>query len=125
MSSSSLPAFLKGLAAAVGEKIVSREVEYNGVTETFHFRRITGDEADDLSLALVGDDGKMETAKLRGNISRQIALSLCDEEGRPVATAAEIGALDAGLRSRFHAIYDELNGAPGKAHKAENESGSA
>lgn len=125
MSSKTLPAFLKGLAAAVGEKIVSREVEYNGVAESFHFRRITGDEADDLSLALIGEDGKMDNSKLRGNISRQIALSLCDESGNPVATAEDIGSLDAGLRSKFHAIYEELNGAPGKDQKAANDSGSA
>lgn len=125
MTSNTLPAFLKGLAAAVGEKIIAREVEYNGVTEVFHFRRITGDEADDLSLALVGDDGKMDTFKLRGNISRQIAVSLCDEDGKPVATADEIGGLDAALRSKFHAIFDELNGAPGKDQKAANESGSS
>ena len=125
MSSSTLPAFLKGLASAIGEKIVAREVEYNGVTDTFHFRRITGDEADELSLALIGDDGKMEAAKLRGNISRQIAMSLCDENGKPVATAEQIGSLDAALRSKFHAIFDELNGAPGKDQKAANDSGSA
>lgn len=124
MSSNSLPAFLKGLAAAVGEKIVAREVEYNGVAETFHFRRITGDEADELGLALLGDDGKVESAKLRGNVSRQIAISLCDENGNPVATAAEIGALDAALRGKFNTIFDELNGAPGKGQQAANDSGS-
>lgn len=100
MSSTTLPAFLKGLASAIGDKIVAREVEYNGVTDTFHFRRITGDEADELSLALIGEDGKMEAAKLRGNISRQIAMSLCDENGKPVATAEQIGELDAALRSK-------------------------
>lgn len=125
MSSNSMNAFLKGLAAAVGQKVVAREIEYNGATDTFYFRKITGDEADDISLALIGEDGKVESAKLKGNISRQIATSLCDEDGKPVATAAEIGALDNALRSKFHAVFDELNGAPGKGQKEEIESGSA
>ena len=125
MSSNSLPAFLKGLASAVGEKIVSREIEYNGATDTFHFRRISGDESDELSLALIGDDGKMDASKLRGNISRQVALSLCDEDGKPVATAEQIGALDAALRSRFHEVFEQINGAPGKDQKAANDSGTS
>ena len=125
MGSSSLPAFLKGLAAAIGEKIIAREIEYNGVTETFHFRRITGDEADELNLALINDSGKMEASKLKGNISRQVAKSLCDENGNPVATADQIGALDVALRSKFHEVYEEINGAPGKDQKAESDSGSS
>jgi hypothetical protein len=125
MGSSSLPAFLKGLAAAIGEKIIAREIEYNGVTETFHFRRITGDEADELNLALINDSGKMEASKLKGNISRQVSKSLCDENGNPVATAEQIGALDVALRSKFHEVYEEINGAPGKDQKEESDSGSA
>lgn len=92
----------------------ARDITYNDVTETFHFRRITGDEADGLNLFLVGDDGKMDTAKLKGNISRQIAISLCDESGNAVATPEEIGTLDAALRARFHDVYKDLNEAPGE-----------
>lgn len=101
--------FLKGLEAAIGPKVVARDVEYNGATETFHFRRITGDEADELSLHILGEDGKMDATKLKGNVSRQVAASLCDEQGNAVATAEQIGSLDAALRGRFHEHYQELN----------------
>src|SRR5690606_5661655 len=74
------------LKAATAPKVVSREIEHDGQTVTFYFRAITADEADDLSIALYGDDGKIDRALFRGNVSRQVAKSLCDEQGKPIAT---------------------------------------
>ena len=113
------------LKAATAPKVVSREIEHDGQTVTFYFRAITADEADDLSIALYGDDGKIDRALFRGNVSRQVAKSLCDEQGKPIATPDEIGRLPVGLRAKLQQVFEDINGVSKekKDPEAANDSG--
>lgn len=117
----------KVLAAASGQKIVTREIEFLGETQTVHFRRISGDEADQLNLMFLGDDGKLDKNRMVGNVSRQLAISMCDEQGKPLATAEEIGAEDIGLRTKLFEAFEDANGlkVAGKDQPAANDSGSS
>ena len=123
--------FLGNLEKVAGRKVVAREIEYDGEVQTLYFRKISGDEADELNLALLDEEAKMDPAKLKGNLSRQIATSLCDENGDPVATGPELNALaamigdfPAALRAQFAEAFESINGAKSRGKDLKDESGS-
>jgi hypothetical protein len=106
--------FLESIADMVGPAIVPRDVEHNGVTRKFHFRKITGEDADAILMSMMDENNKFDRAKIKGNVGRQIAASLCDEQGNLIATDAEINSLPVELRNKFEAIVTELNGGAEK-----------
>jgi hypothetical protein len=116
--------FLKGLAAVAAMAVVERDIEFDGVTEKFHFKRISGHDADAIALDIaLDDDGKPTRTSVLHSVAAQVAASLCDESGKPVATAAEIDALPAGMRQRFVEVMNEVNGFTRKKSST-GESGS-
>lgn len=106
--------FAESIAALIGQPIVARDIEANGVTQTFYFRKLSGEDADQLLLEIMGDDNRVDRAKMKGNIGRQVAACLCDEQGNAVATPEEINALPVDLRNKFEAIVTEVNGGAEK-----------
>lgn len=113
--------FLESIADMIGPPIVSKDIEHNGVTKTFYFRKLSGAEADTLLLDLMSeDDNKLDRKKMVGNIGRQLAVCLCDENGNAIATAEEINSMrDVKLRSKFEAAANEVNGVIEKKDSAD------
>jgi hypothetical protein len=102
--------FLESIADMIGPAIVSKEIEHNGVKRTFHFRKVSGEEADNLLLTLLDDEGKYDRAKMKGNVGRELAVVLVDENGKTIATADEINSLPGALRAKLDAASKEVNG---------------
>lgn len=76
--------------------------------EAIFLKPLTSEERDGFESSIVGVDGKSRNmANLR---ARLVALCWCDEDGKPVGNAKEIGALRADLVGALFAKIREING---------------
>ncbi len=118
--------FQKAIAELVGPSVIPKPIEFNGVTKTFYFRRISGLQADELLQSILTEDNKVDQVKTVGSAGREVAASICDEDGNPVASADEINALPGPLRAKLAAAVKEVNGlGEKKPSAAESDSGSS
>lgn len=92
-----------------------REIQVGDVKETFHFRRIPYGDSQRISTLPFSVDAA--TGKPSFNMARVsernaalVAASLCDEDGKPVVTAAQVGELDADVATKLHSAASEVNG---------------
>jgi hypothetical protein len=113
----------QALADLIGAEVVERDVEFNGRTTKMHFRLITGESADEMQLASLTEDNKLDRRAFAEMPSREIAASLCDADGKLIATFDEVRAIPAALRKALHAIVSEVNGV-GAKKSSPTESGS-
>lgn len=73
------------------------------------FRHLTGAESDKMQLDTINENGKVEYRKLNGYRARLVALCLCDEQGRSVATAEDVQKWDNDIIGELHDICKKLN----------------
>lgn len=103
--------FIESIADMIGPKIVPKEIVHNGVTRTFYFRQVSGEEADTLLVGMIDlESGKVDRTKMKGNAGRELAIALVDADGNQLATAEEINSLPAGLRSKLEAALKQVTG---------------
>jgi hypothetical protein len=101
---------IQELIAAAGPQIKDVEIEFSGVKTTLHLRRLTFREAGTLNAQLLGPDGKVETAKIGAYRESLVAQTVCDEDGKPVCTAAEVGDWPVALVDVVEKAVREANG---------------
>jgi hypothetical protein len=68
-------------------KIESHQTSFG---EEISIRQLNLLERDDYNLSVIGDDGKVDVSRLRGNKARLIALCLVDEEGKKLLTEQDV-----------------------------------
>ena len=114
---------IEELAELIGPPVVERDVEFNGRTKKMHFRLISGESADEMQLASLTEENKLDRRAFAEMPSREIAASLCDESGNLITTFDEVRRLPAAVRKVLHAVVSEVNGINGKK-SSPTESGS-
>lgn len=81
---------------------VEVSLEQFGKDAVFYLRPLRSADRDNFEASVVGTDGKRDLRNLR---ARLVSLCLCNEDGEPIATADQIGALRADL---VGALFDEV-----------------
>lgn len=92
-----------------GGSVIPRELTYKGKTETFYFRDLGADEAEDFFSQF---DAEKKTKHLRSKI---IAKILCTKDGGDAITEAEAGKLATAFATDLQAVCFEVNGIGDKA----------
>lgn len=74
------------------------------------FRHLTGAESDKMQLSSIDEaTGKVQYKKLEGYRAKLVAMSLCDAEGRLVATQEQVQSWDNDIINELHGICKKLN----------------
>lgn len=88
--------------SSFGSKPVEVKLEQFGKDAVFYLKPLTSADRDNFEASVVGIDGKRNLLNLR---ARLVALCWCNEEGKPIGSAKEIGTLRADL---VGALFDEI-----------------
>lgn len=102
----------------LGEEVQQLPVTLGGKTVLRYFRQITDGEAREIFKPVPGEDAEARTLRLMRGL---VAASLCDDQGRPVGTADEAGALPLRLRQELFVIAGRVNGIIPPADAAQPE----
>ncbi len=86
----------------VGSKPVEIEIEVDGQTETFHFKRLSGSEVDNIQLHVISS-------------------SLVEEDGKPFLNEKEANDLPQSLRDALFRAASDLNNLTPKKDEAPEE----
>lgn len=89
----------------IGESFIARDITFKDKTRTFHFKELLADEAEEF-FGKIDKDAK----KNKGLRNRLLALTLCDEKGKPAISEAEAGKLPNELANKLQDAALEVNG---------------
>lgn len=98
---------LEQFQSTFGSKPVKFVLEKFGKDAAFYLKPLISADRDAFEASVVGVDGKRDLYNLR---ARLVALCLCDEDGKVLGTAKQIGLLRADLVGELFTEVRHMNG---------------
>ena len=89
--------------------------------EQVFVKQITAAQAEAYQFKRIGSDGKVDYQKIKGARAELVAMCLCEEDGSPLFTEKEVGALPSSFVEAAYALCSEVCALRGDVEAEEAE----